>query len=77
MEILTEIWFLGITYTALNMLCKSFKTNQSYILTINSYTLSDTLVLANELVKIHKFGYHLKFTPKPLGLHLFIEMQVV
>lgn len=76
-EILTEILFLDITYTALNMLCKPFKTNQSNILNINSYALSDTLILANELIKTHKFGYHLEFTPKPLGPHLFIEMQVV
>ena len=51
MEILTEILFLDITYTALNMLCKWFKTNQSDILSINSYALSDTLILANELNK--------------------------
>jgi len=76
-EILTEILFLGITYTGLNRLCKPFKTNQSSILNINSYALSDTPVFANELIKTHTFGYHLKFTPKPLGLHLFIEMQVV
>lgn len=52
-EILTEIVFLDIIYTALNILCKSADTNQSSILNINSYTLSYTQILANELINTY------------------------
>lgn len=55
-EILTEIVFLDIIYTALNILCKSSDTNQSSILNINSYTLSYTQILANELINTYSLA---------------------
>lgn len=76
-EILTEIVFLDIIYTALNILCKSSDTNQSSILNINSYTLSYTQILANELINTYSLAATSSLHQALWDCIFFVETEVV